>query len=90
MKRFLEIFIICLTSGLALQSGISRGKFKEPVVILPGFGNDKIDYVNPLKLGTEYGFKAALEKRGYPTYIVDVERKDWLRVSEVVGIQRED
>jgi hypothetical protein len=55
-----------------------------PVVICPGFGNDSIDYYEPLGQPREYGLVAALEKRGFQPELIStvpVKRADWLRVA---------
>ena len=55
-----------------------------PVVICPGFGNDEIDYSNPLNQGEEYGFVAALARRGFNPDLVKVlplRRYEWVRVA---------
>lgn len=57
---------------------------KIPVVICPGFGNDQIDYVNPLDQGSEKGFVQALTKRGFDPNLIQVlplERYEWVRVA---------
>lgn len=36
----------------------------------PGFGNDAIDYLNPLELGEEESFAAALRRRAFDVYVV--------------------
>jgi len=41
-------------------------------LILPGFGNDKIDYINPLNQGEEIGFVQQLKSRGYDVDVVPV------------------
>lgn len=41
-----------------------------------GFGNDAIDYLNPLELGEEESFAAALRRRGFDVYVV--VRISWL------------
>ena len=43
-------------------------------LILPGFGNDAIDYSNPLKRGSQYGFVTSLESRGYEVDVVPIQR----------------
>ena len=48
--------------------------------ITPGFGNDQIDYLNPMNLGEEAGMVQALRRRGFPVYVVPVKRTDWLKV----------
>lgn len=57
---------------------------KIPVVICPGFGNDRIDYLNPLSQGEEYGFVAALARRGFDPELIQVlplERYEWVNVA---------
>ena len=44
---------------------INNNLSKIPIVICPGFGNDQIDYRNPLNQGEEYGFVTALTRRGF-------------------------
>ena len=51
------------------------------VVICPGFGNDAVDYMEPLGLPSECGLCAALERRGLVPRVVPVARSDWLRVA---------
>lgn len=51
------------------------------VVIAPGFGNDQIDYITPLKQPAEKGFASALERRGATVSVVDINRADWARVA---------
>jgi len=55
-----------------------------PVVICPGFGNDSIDYLSPLKQPRSTSFIAALERRGFNSsliYTVPINRIDWIRVA---------
>lgn len=57
---------------------------KTPVVICPGFGNDRVDYYQPLQQPREVGLVAALERRGFDPELIftlPVERKDWIRVA---------
>mmetsp|Transcript_20901 Transcript_20901/g.35943 ORF Transcript_20901/g.35943 Transcript_20901/m.35943 type:complete len:119 (+) Transcript_20901:179-535(+) len=57
---------------------------KIPIVIRPGFGNDQIDYFNPLQQGDEYGFVSALVRRGFDPELIQVlplERYEWVRVA---------
>ncbi|CAJ1458147.1 unnamed protein product [Effrenium voratum] len=55
-----------------------------PVVVLPGFGNEALDYSVPLGQDEAVGLKACLERRGLPVSVVPVKRADWIRV--FVGI----
>ena len=55
-----------------------------PIVICPGFGNDELDYSNPLNQGDEYGFVAALTRRGLNPDLISVlplQRYEWIRVA---------
>lgn len=55
-----------------------------PVVICPGFGNDQIDYYEPLQRPREVGLVAALERRGFDPELITtipVQRRDWVRVA---------
>ncbi|CEM20650.1 unnamed protein product [Vitrella brassicaformis CCMP3155] len=54
---------------------------QHPIVILPGFGNDALDYTNPMKMGEDTSLKAALERRGYNVYVVPIARREWLSVA---------
>jgi hypothetical protein len=49
-------------------------------LILPGFGNDAIDYSNPLKRGSQFGFVTSLESRGYQVDVVPIQRLQWLNI----------
>jgi pimeloyl-ACP methyl ester carboxylesterase len=86
------IFVSSILLQAALWLGLSttdaftpsRTTQMPPVVICPGFGNDRIDYYEPLQQPREAGLVSALERRGFdPELIltVPVERKDWLRVA---------
>lgn len=61
---------------------------KLPVVLLPGFGNDAKDYVEPLGQDQNVGLRSCLERRGLLTSVVPVKRSDWLRV--FLGILLDD
>ena len=57
---------------------------KTPVVICPGFGNDQIDYYEPLQQPREVGLVSALERRGFDPdliFTIPVQRSDWIRVA---------
>ena len=57
---------------------------KIPIVICPGFGNDEIDYYNPLNQGEEFGFVNALVRRGFNPELIQVlplKRYEWIRVA---------
>ena len=56
-------------------------KGSSPVfLICPGFGNDEIDYRNPLGRGEEVSFVSALGRRGIDAEVVAIKRLDWLRL----------
>ena len=53
-----------------------------PMVLLPGFGNDAVDYVSPNGWPKEVGLVSALERRGVQrTSVVPIERSNWLNVA---------
>ena len=61
---------------------VLRGDDVPPFVILPGFGNDQVDYVTPNGLTEEVGLAAALERRGISSIsVVPIKRADWLNVA---------
>ena len=60
--------------------GVTFGAGAPTFVVLPGFGNDKVDYSEPLGLDEACGLVAALERRGLAVEVVDVARGDWLQV----------
>lgn len=43
-----------------------------------------MDYLNPLELGEEESFAAALRRRGFDVYVVPVKRTDWLKFASGV------
>ena len=53
-------------------------------IILPGFGNDQIDYINPLQRGEEQGALSLLRKRGIDTSVVPIQRREWLNIARGV------
>ena len=61
---------------------IPINSLQHPVLILPGFGNSYKDYLSPLNQGEEYGFIKALTNRGIDTYVVPIERYDWLQIGK--------
>lgn len=92
LKLILLASTLALNAALSLQSPFSspNGKggaseessIKTPVVICPGFGNDKVDYISPLSQPPEIGLVSVLQRRGFESVsIVDVSRPDWIRVA---------
>ena len=70
----------CINYGDGSPASLS----KIPIVICPGFGNDQIDYLNPLNQGEEYGFVAVLARRGFDPNLIRVlplERYEWIKVA---------
>jgi len=49
-------------------------------VILPGFGNDQKDYINPLDRGEEVSFVSGLKRRNIASEVVNIRRSDWLKL----------
>ena len=57
-----------------------------PMVILPGFGNDQVDYISPNGLPEEVGLKATLARRGVrEVSVVPINRVDWINVARGLG-----
>ncbi|BDA42929.1 hypothetical protein COCOBI_03-8220 [Coccomyxa sp. Obi] len=54
-----------------------------PVVLLPGFGNCSADYENPYGDPSD-SMAAILRRRGFKVYVVQLERKDWLKVGRAM------
>ena len=53
-----------------------------PFVILPGFGNDQMDYTTPLNLPAEVGLAGSLSRRGVKQVsVVPIVRSQWLNVA---------
>lgn len=77
MNRFLKLNDIFKNR----QQPVARPRF----LLLPGFGNDQIDYVNPLKQGTDLGFATQLRRRGYEVEVVPIARTDWLKIALALG-----
>ena len=58
-------------------------------MILPGFGNDMVDYINPLGRGESRGMVTALKKRGWDSCsVVSIKRGSWLNIAK--GIFQRD
>ena len=86
-----SLIIIQCTSGFGFteqfnknNKGSTSALSKIPIVICPGFGNDQIDYLNPLNQGEEYGFVKALARRGFEPDLIRVlplKRYEWIRVA---------
>jgi hypothetical protein len=66
-------FFLFITSNLGFEI---RPRF----LILPGFGNDAIDYINPLKRGLNFGIVQSLSNRGYDVDVVPIQRYQWLNI----------
>lgn len=57
-----------------------------PFVILPGFGNDAIDYMEPNGQPRTVSLSAALERRGASNVaVVPIERSQWVNVARGLG-----
>lgn len=76
--------IEALSSSTAKPNLSNAAKFKTPIVICPGFGNDSIDYDRPLDQPPEKGLKTILSTKGFDVnsiYTVPIQRTDWIRVA---------
>lgn len=49
-------------------------------LILPGFGNDAIDYKNPIQRGIQFSFVNSLTSRGFEVDVVPIQRYEWLKI----------
>jgi hypothetical protein len=92
----LVTFYIAQTNSLSTPSPIKSSssttsvttsspeiKYKNPIVICPGFGNDSIDYDMPLNQPKSYGLQTILSNKGFNInniYTTPVKRVDWIRV----------
>lgn len=54
-----------------------------PIVILPGFGNNSSDYLQPF-LDRTVAIATHLRERGFSVYVLPVERLDWLNVGKMI------
>lgn len=72
---------LALLSPFVSTSATAPG-IDTPVVLCPGFGNDRIDYVEPLQQPADVGLVSVLQRRGFSNvHIVPVARGDWVRVA---------
>ena len=84
--RVLPFGMRCISFSIVLLAvfGVAFIDAYCPVVICPGFGNDQIDYDEPLKQPKEVGLRSVLARRGFQEehiYTVPVQRSDWIRVA---------
>jgi hypothetical protein len=70
-RMFFVQFLLGFSSFFAYRIGY-------PMIILPGFGNDMIDYISPFNKGTEFGFLNSLNRRGIDADVVPIKRFQWL------------
>ena len=80
LKNSLSVNAATLLVFLLLIASIVGYELRPRFLILPGFGNDAIDYSNPLKRGSQYGFVTSLESRGYEVDVVPIQRLQWLNI----------
>jgi pimeloyl-ACP methyl ester carboxylesterase len=76
--------LVSLLHGPPAITALQQSLQRTPIVICPGFGNDQIDYYEPLQQPRQVGLVAALERRGFDPdliYTIPVQRSDWLRVA---------
>lgn len=79
----LRYAVLCVFALIQASAGFQSIQ-NTPVVICPGFGNDQIDYYEPLKQPREVGLVSALERRGFNPdliFTLPVQRSDWIRVA---------
>lgn len=74
--------LVC--SFAALITRCSGFETRPRFLILPGFGNDAVDYCNPLKRGVEFSFVNFLTLRGYEVDVVPIQRLQWLNILRAI------
>lgn len=91
------VILLILTQLLVVSGWITLPKkslylpadssvYDYPFVILPGFGNNQQDYLNPLGMGSEKSIKSSLQSRGIKNVeVVEIERTDWLKIALGLG-----
>ena len=76
------VAFLLLANNINVANGLTIDQ--TPVVICPGFGNDQIDYYEPLQQPREVGLVSALERRGFNSELIStvpIQRSDWFRVA---------
>lgn len=88
LRRSVAALAAGLATWLALQEvAFVQKAVRPPVLILPGFGNDAVDYADGERAVTpespdDGGLVARLQKRGFEDiHVLPVARADWLRVA---------
>ena len=67
-----------VSTGSSMQAKVPPGT--PSVVILPGFGNAAVDYLNPFGAGEETSISYALQKRGFSVTVMPLQRSQWFNV----------
>eukprot|EP01041_Mallomonas_annulata_P011419 gene11419-23891_t len=78
---FVCILVLFLQNALGLR--LSNGKVCN-FVILPGFGNDMMDYIDPPIEPKVEGMVSCLAKRGISATVVPISRPQWLNIAKGV------
>jgi len=76
----ITMWCIAVFLMLSLKTAYGLLESRTPVVILPGFGNDSIDYIAPFG-ESENGLVAVLRRRGLDVSVLPVKRTEWIRVA---------
>lgn len=72
----IKVFVFLTLYFATVNSFVRKPRF----LILPGFGNDQIDYINPLGQGDGFGFATALKSRGYEVHVAPINRLSWINI----------
>ncbi|KAJ1439116.1 hypothetical protein B484DRAFT_444222 [Ochromonadaceae sp. CCMP2298] len=84
----LTFSLLCLPSVhcfFGLKAAIPKVALDTPFLILPGFGNDEIDYVDPLQQGFEKGLQYCLQEKGVQSVsVLSIKRGAWLNIAKGV------
>lgn len=71
------------SAWIPLLKGTKSEGLSYPYLILPGFGNDQLDYTNPFQRGEEFSLKQSLISEGVECVdVVPIQRRDWLNVAK--------
>jgi hypothetical protein len=84
--------VVCLVYMIVAADALSQASVStrtaQNFVVLPGFGNDAMDYRNPAGLGEELSMVHALQCRGHACDVVPIERTGWLRIAQGIFVPR--
>jgi len=77
-----------LVTSASMQKGEVENSQGLNIVVLPGFGNAGVDYLNPRGMGEDFGMISALRHLGHSAEVVPITRLSWLRIARGVTSRR--